>query len=571
MWYAAESPQLPLSSEPQFLIGALGTGAKMKPREEPEEQEKQEKLSQNDPTQDYAEEKRRRRSAGQNRQCVCSPNERRIPSRQQRSPTPSSAAQLSSTHLPIPLLAGISLEAPTVESPLGAFSNPGTMSYGDELTPEALSVPSGFDDLITTTTSQVLQAMCSAASAIGRAGQDRVLSMMDKLPDSMSNIGDLEDLPGLLTSEVVSQDEQVQFWLVLGYTVVVFAAILGNWLLNHVIMKYKKVHTASGLFVVNISVTNMMLALLSSPFTMVRYVCNSLALGKMTCHLSCFAQFSCAYVTVMTMAAISLDRHRVMLYPLKSRITLMQGNVCIIIIWILSTCAALPHAIYQKPYQVKIGNSTEDTACLPSFPYTSKFTRKYLDLSTFLLFFILPLMVLLVVYGHVAKKLWIHNAVDDINIHTYICQRGKKKQTLKMLLTVVLAYTVSWLPLNLYLVLLSTELISSHNDLYFFLHWLAISSSCYNPYIYCWLSDSFRIEVQKVIAEVQKMMLDKISRLRGEHQQLRSASPTHHPILVDTNPGVPKFPRFKDFDELPSPPPSPVVEISFIYPSMPRV
>ncbi|KAG3272418.1 G-protein coupled receptor 83 [Ictidomys tridecemlineatus] len=456
------------------------------------------------------------------------------------------------------------MDAPTTELPQGSLPNPGTMSYGDELTPEALSVPSGFDDLITSTTSQVLQAISNAASAVGRAGRNSVLSMM---PDT----GDLADTSGPVASEVVSQDEQVQFWLVVGYTIVVFAAIIGNWVLNHVIMKYKRVHTATGLFVVNISVTNMMLALLSSPFTMVRYLCNSLVFGKMTCHLSRFAQYSCAYVTVMSMAAISLDRHRVMLYPLKSRITPMQGNVCIIIIWIVSTCAALPHAIYQKLYQVEIGNITEETACLPSFPYTSKSTWKYLDLGTFLLFFILPLMVLVVVYGHVAKKLWIHNAVDDINIHTYICQRGKKKQTLKMLMTVVLVYTISWLPLNLYLVLLSSESISSHNGLYFFLHWLAISSSCYNPYIYCWLSDSFRIEVQKVIMEIQKTLLDGISRLRGEHRRLSSVSPTHRPAWVDPNPGVPKFPRFKDFDELPSPPPSPTVEVSFLYPTVPRV
>jgi hypothetical protein len=143
------------------------------------------------------------------------------------------------------------------------------MNYADELTPEALSVPRGFDDLITSTTSQVLQAMSNAESAVGRACSKGVLSM---IPDHMPNMGDLADTSSPLGSEVVSQDEGVQFWLVIGYTIVVFAAILGNWVLNHVIMKYKRVHTATGLFVVNISVTNMMLALLSSPFTMVSCV-----------------------------------------------------------------------------------------------------------------------------------------------------------------------------------------------------------------------------------------------------------------------------------------------------------
>lgn len=154
------------------------------------------------------------------------------------------------------------MDAPTTEVPEGDFQSPGTMGYGDELTPEALSVPSGFDDLITSTTSQVLQA---ASNAMGRNGE------LSKLPGHMPNSGDLADTSGPLDLEIVSQDEQVQFWLVVGYTIVVFAAIIGNWVLNHIIMKYKRVHTATGLFVVNISVTNMMLALLSSPFTMVSW------------------------------------------------------------------------------------------------------------------------------------------------------------------------------------------------------------------------------------------------------------------------------------------------------------
>lgn len=178
-------------------------------------------------------------------------------------------------------------------------------------------------------------------------------------------------------------------------------------------------------------------------------------------------------------------------------------------------------------------------------------------------------MVLVGVYGHAAKKLWFHDPVDDINIRTYICQRGKKKQTLKMLMLVVFLYGISWMPLNVYLVLLASEAISSHNGLYFILHWLAISSSCYNPYIYCWLSDSFRIEVRKVTMEIQKKLLDKIRRLRGEHRRLLSASRAHPLDAEDSNPGVPIFPRFKDFDELPSPPPSPAVRISFIH-AVPR-
>lgn len=89
--------------------------------------------------------------------------------------------------------------------------------------------------------------------------------MIDKLPDHTWNTGDLANTSGRIASEMVSQYEQVQLWLIIGYTVVV-VAILGNCVLNHVIMKYKRVHTATGLFICSISVTNMMLAFLSSCF-----------------------------------------------------------------------------------------------------------------------------------------------------------------------------------------------------------------------------------------------------------------------------------------------------------------
>lgn len=165
--------------------------------------------------------------------------------------------------------AGVNLDTLITELPQGAFLNPSTMSYADELTPEALSVPNGFDDLITPTTSQVLQAISNAASAVGSSGRDSMLSMIHKLPEHISNMDNLAGTSGPMASEVVSQDERIQFWLVIGYTIVAFAAILGNWILNHVIMKCRRMHTASGLFVVNISVTNTILDFLSSLFTMV--------------------------------------------------------------------------------------------------------------------------------------------------------------------------------------------------------------------------------------------------------------------------------------------------------------
>ncbi|CAH1992804.1 unnamed protein product [Acanthoscelides obtectus] len=63
---------------------------------------------------------------------------------------------------------------------------------------------------------------------------------------------------------------------------------------------------------------------------------------------------------------------------------------------------------------------------------------------------------------------------------------------IKMMVTVVMVYTICWLPYNLLLIL--SESISERlmMFLYFPLHGLAMSHACYNPIIYCFMNTRFR-------------------------------------------------------------------------------
>lgn len=65
-----------------------------------------------------------------------------------------------------------------------------------------------------------------------------------------------------------------------------------------------------------------------------------------------------------------------------------------------------------------------------------------------------------------------------------------------MMLTVVSAFTLSWLPLNT-LIVVGDEydaVWQFEHILYvwFICHWLAMSSACYNPIIYCWMNSKYR-------------------------------------------------------------------------------
>ncbi|KAM9326785.1 G-protein coupled receptor 83-like [Gastrophryne carolinensis] len=331
------------------------------------------------------------------------------------------------------------------------------------------------------------------------------------------NIDDMGDFENNTKYEAESQSVTVKSLLIVAYSVIIVISLFGNTLVCHVVIKNKRIQSATSLFIVNLAVADIMITLLNTPFTLVRFVSSTWVFGKLMCHVSRFVQYCSVHVSVLTLTAIALDRHQVIMHPLKPRMSTVRGIICIIVIWFMASGFSLPHAVYQKLQQFYIGNTVR-MVCLPSFPYPADLFWKYLDLATFVLLYVLPLIVISITYTMVAKKLWLRNAIGDITMEQYYAHRRKKKMTLKMLMLVVIVFAVCWFPLNCYLVLMSSRLISSNNALYFAFHWFAMSSTCYNPFIYCWLNESFRSELKALIYVCRR-------RRQAQSHALQTVSP----------------------------------------------
>ncbi|XP_048721018.1 G-protein coupled receptor 83-like isoform X3 [Caretta caretta] len=339
-----------------------------------------------------------------------------------------------------------------------------------------------------------------------------------------SRIVEWEKFAELAKYEPESQKPTVKALLIVAYSVIIIISLFGNMLVCHVVIKNKRTHSATSLFIVNLAVSDIMITLLNTPFTLVheppcpadgfagllhslqvRFVNSTWAFGKAMCHISRFVQYCSLHVSTLTLTAIALDRHQVILNPLKQRMSLTRGMLSISVIWLMATCFSLPHAIYQKLFQYNYREATVRSLCLPDFPEPAELVWKYLDLSTFLLLYLLPLLIITITYTSLAKKLWLRNAIGDITKQQYIIHHKNKKKSIKMLVLVVVVFAVCWFPLNCYVVLISSLGIKTKNSIYFALHWFAMSSTCYNPFIYCWLNESFRSELKSLLSMCQKV------------------------------------------------------------------
>uniref|UniRef100_A0A4W4EIP9 G protein-coupled receptor 83 n=1 Tax=Electrophorus electricus TaxID=8005 RepID=A0A4W4EIP9_ELEEL len=290
-----------------------------------------------------------------------------------------------------------------------------------------------------------------------------------------------------------SQRPAVKALLVVAYSVIISISLFGNAVVCHVVITNKRMHSVTSLFIMNLAIADILITLLNTPFTLVRFVYSTWVFGKAMCHVSRFAQYCSVHVSVFTLVAIAIDRHQVVMHPMKQRMSCFQGMVWVSVIWVMATCFSLPHAIYQTLFRFE--DRSVRVVCLPSFPRPSDLFWKYLDLATFILLYMLPLTIISVAYVVMAKKLWMRNAIGDVTLAQTVAHRRRKKMTMKMMVAVVVVFAICWFPLNCYVVLLSSRVIQANNAIYFSFHWLAMSSTCYNPFIYCWLNHSFRAEL----------------------------------------------------------------------------
>ncbi|CAH6785692.1 G-protein coupled receptor 83 [Phodopus roborovskii] len=286
--------------------------------------------------------------------------------------------------------------------------------------------------------------------------------------------------------------------LSLAYAVIIMISLFGNTLVCQVFVKHKEIKKSTGLLIFNLAISDILIILLNSPFAVARFLTGQWVFGRIMCHVSRFAQYCSLHVSTLTLMAVAMDRHRVILHPMKPRLTHSQSLTVVAVIWSIAVFLALPHAIYQNMFTFMSTDGIARSYCLPAFPGPSQLVSKYVDLGTFVLLYILPLMVIVVTYSHLGKRLWIQNAIGDASARQLMAHYQKRKKSIRMLILIVLVFAVCWFPLNFYVVLISSAGVENDSVLFYAFHWFAMSSTCYNPFIYCWLNRSFRAKLRSI-------------------------------------------------------------------------
>ena len=129
-------------------------------------------------------------------------------------------------------------------------------------------------------------------------------------------------------------------------------------------------------------------------------------------------------------------------------------------------------------------------------------------------------------------QLWMRSFVGAVTDRQRSRQDRAKRKTIQMLLVVISLFALCWLPLNVYHLVSDVGASAGptrHNSTAFLIcHWLAMSSVCYNPFVYCWLNTNFRDAVQTC----GRIFLHTVCLVRGNSSSSSSSKQQQHAGLT---------------------------------------
>ncbi|NXU25740.1 NK1R protein, partial [Thalassarche chlororhynchos] len=292
-------------------------------------------------------------------------------------------------------------------------------------------------------------------------------------------------------NQFVQPPWQVALWAV-AYALIVVVSVVGNVVVMWIILAHKRMRTVTNYFLVNLAFAEASMSAFNTVVNFTYAIHNEWYYGLLYCKFHNFFPIAAVFASIYSMTAIALDRYMAIIHPLQPRLSATATKVVIGVIWLLAFLLAFPQGYYSVMEELP-----GRLVCLVEWPEhsTNVYGKTYHFCMTILIYF-LPLLVIGCAYTVVGITLWASEIPGD-NSDRYHEQVSAKRKVVKMMIIVVCTFALCWLPYHIYFTLqyFNPEwyLQKFIQQVYLAIMWLAMSSTMYNPIIYCCLNDRFRV------------------------------------------------------------------------------
>ncbi|KAK5978642.1 7 transmembrane receptor [Trichostrongylus colubriformis] len=364
------------------------------------------------------------------------------------------------------------------------------------------------------------------------------------------------------------------------YLIVFLVGTVGNAMVIFVVNRFKRMRNVTNVFLASLSTADLCLIWFCVPIMFVKYMSHTWFMGRFACYsVHYIQQFTC-FCSVLTMTMISFERFIAIAHPMRNMwlSSIGRAKKVILLIWLLSAILAIPTAI-RIDYETNISLSGHRVHwCRRRFPngflgYSRIKLNRIYAVYQMLLLIVFPVVTMSICYARVSVIVYtssksrlalsqamvafskaatdavhfsgystipmistsreLRTATSTINAYTKHksarVAEANKKQIVQMLISIVVMYTVCWLPTIVDELLTSFGYICRTSNTPSLKHMrmgfnaLTYCQSCINPILYAFISQNFRATFKSAYSRM-KHRLQGMEEARSRMGSCSSAS-----------------------------------------------
>lgn len=291
------------------------------------------------------------------------------------------------------------------------------------------------------------------------------------------------------------------------YIIVILLSLFGNVVVVRVVHRNRRMRTITNYLIINMALAD----LLTTVFNMLPtlyWIFRGLDvwavggwIGEALCKLLNFAQSVSITVSVFTLCAIAFDRFFAIFRPLKRVITFRVAKGIIAASWLSALIVSGPQL-----YVLTISGEKGFAQCVENWgsPFDEATAPRDYTIALFVLLYALPLVVIAFLYTVIMLKLWRRRAPGQELTSNQENKDKTNRKVLKMLVTVVIVFALSWLPLYVRMFVMFAEsdryVCGLPYDMDFLTLYLGHANSAVNPYIYVIFNENYRRGFRTVLS-----------------------------------------------------------------------
>ncbi|KAI2658235.1 Pyroglutamylated RF-amide peptide receptor [Labeo rohita] len=289
------------------------------------------------------------------------------------------------------------------------------------------------------------------------------------------------------------------------YVIIFVLALVGNSLVVYIVVRKRAMRTATNIFICSLAVSDLLITFFCIPFTLLQNISSEWLGGVLVCKTVPFVQTTAIVTGILTMTCIAIERYQGIVYPLKMKrqYTPKRAYKMLGLVWIAAVMVGSPMLFVQQ-LEVKYDFLYDHHHVCCQERWHSLLHRQVYTTFIMVALFLLPLAAMLFLYSRIGVELWIRKRVGDSSVLSTMNHREinkisrKKKRAVKMMITIVLLFTICWAPFHIVHMLFEYNDLEKNYDevtvnmIIAVVQAIGFSNSFNNPIVYAFMNENFK-------------------------------------------------------------------------------